>query len=125
MRITIACPAAFMADANELAMVLAEGPPDKLTYANPSWQDADGNLYAVSSFEAGPTFVGKALSMLARANWDKSQFINMAGARRAQARVVLAQEPQKARPDIILALPGVDGLAALEAMGLTLVPVKM
>jgi hypothetical protein len=114
-----------MADANELAMVLAEGPPDKLTYANPSWQDADGNLYAVSSFEAGPTFVGKALSMLARANWDKSQFINMAGARRAQARVVLAQEPQKARPDIILALPGVDGLAALEAMGLTLVPVKM
>ena len=118
MRLTIAVPAAHVADANHLAMVLAEGPPDALTYGVPSWQDADGNLYSVASVEAGPTFVGVATSALARPEWDTTQFISMAAATRAQALIVLASEPQAATPAIILAMPGADGIAALTGMGL-------
>ena len=125
MRLTIACPAAFVSDANHLAMVLAESKADQLTYAEPSWQDGSGNLYSVSSFEAGDTFVGKATSALVRPAWDTEQYISLAAARRAQARVVLAKEPQPATTSIILALAGLDGLAALASMGLTLVPVAL
>lgn len=126
MRLNIAVPAAHMSDANHLAMVLAEGRPDKLTYAHAGWQDAGGNLYSVSSFEAGPTFVGRATSALSRPAWDtEAQYISMAAANRAQALVVLASEPQDATPSIILALPGSDALAALASMGLTLVPVEV
>ena len=44
IRITVACPEALIADANHLAMVLAQGPEDGETYGQPGWQDAEGNL---------------------------------------------------------------------------------
>ena len=50
-RITVVCPEALRADANNLAMVLAFGPPDTLTYGALNWQEADGNLYATAWFE--------------------------------------------------------------------------
>ena len=129
MIITIACPAAHIADANQLSMILGYGPADALTYREPQWKDAAGNLYACASAEVGPNFIGNAQAALARPAWDVEPYaINMAGARRAQALVMLwlagseAAAP-KATTGAITAIGGMDGLAALAMMGLAMIEV--
>ena len=125
MRITVACPATLQADANNLAMVLAFGPADELTYGEPSWQDAEGNLYAAASFEAAPEWVTGAQSPLARPSWDTMPYtISMAAATRAQAALVFwggeGPVPQ-ADPLKLTAVVGDSGPAMLAAMGLAMV----
>lgn len=128
MRITIACPAALIADANNLAMALAFGPADALTFREPSWQDAEGNLYSAASLEATDEWVAEAQDTLSRPEWDTDYTVNMAGAQRAQDALVFwvpseeTPEPPTASPDALVAIGGVDGLAALDAMGLSRVP---
>lgn len=123
--ITIAVPAAHIADANQLSMILGYGPADALTYRNPQWRDAAGNIYAATSAEVGPNFLGKAQSVLTRPGWDMEPYVvSMAGANRAQALVVLwlagsKTAAPKAAPGAITAIAGMDGLAALALMGLT------
>lgn len=127
MIITIACPAAHIADANNLAMILGYGPADELTYREPQWRDAAGNLYACASTTVGPNFVATAQAALARPVWDLDQrAVNMAAASRAQALVVMwasgyAVAAPVARPDRITAIAGSSGLAALALMGLSAV----
>jgi len=128
-RITIACPAAHVDDANQLAMVLGYGPADGLTYSNVGYQDALGNLYACASLPVGDSFVSTATSPLVRPEWDTEPYqVNMAGATRAQALVVFwepteeSPEPPLANPDAITAVAGEDGVAMLAAMGLTAIP---
>ena len=118
-----------MQDANDLAMVLAFGPPDALTYGNPSWQDAAGNLYAAASFDARDEWMVGAQSPLARPVWDDTDDVSMAGAERAQALLYVvtgdadgALIDPLANPTRITITPNEDGLAALAAMGLTQVP---
>ena len=132
MIITIAVPAAHVSDANNLAMVLGYGPPDEQTYGEPVWQDADGNLYSVTSLTAVPVFVTNALSPLERPEWDVEPYrVNMAAANRAQALVTFwqaseeAPEPPQAAPDRIVAVAGTEGLAAVAAMGLTRIEAKL
>jgi hypothetical protein len=120
MRITIACPVSMVSDANHLAMVLAFGPADALTYNGGTWQDDAGNLYSAASGIIGGRFLGMATSPLARPAWDTDNLVNMAGAGRAQAAVALIQggDSPFASPTQITAILGDDGLAALAAMGL-------
>jgi hypothetical protein len=120
MRITIACPVAMTSDANHLAMILAFGPADALTYNGGTWQDDAGNLYSAASGIIGSAFLGLATSALARPLWDTGNVVNMAGAGRAQAAVSLIQgdDSPLASPTRITAVIGDDGLAALAAMGL-------
>ena len=125
MRITIACPAALRSDANNFAMVLGYGPADELTYGTASWQDVDGNLYAAASLPVGDTFTTTAQTALQRPAWDASNAISMAAAVRAQAALVFSLEPVTALPDKLTAIGGMDGLAALAAMGLTRVEVEI
>lgn len=120
MRITVACPAALVADANNLAMVLAFSEADALTYRGLNWLDAQGNLYAAASFEARPEWIIGAQSPLVRPAWDTEPYsISMAAAQRAQAALVFAQEATPALPDKLTALAGPDGPAALSMMGLS------
>jgi len=120
MRITIACPVAMTSDANQLAMVLAFGPADALTYGEGTWQDDASNLYSAASGIIGSQFLGMATSTLVRPAWDTDNLVNMAGAARAQAAVALIQgdDSPLASPTQITAILGDDGLAALAAMGL-------
>jgi hypothetical protein len=124
MRITIACPVSMVSDANHLAMILAFGPADALTYNGGTWRDADGNLYSAASGIIGTQFLGLATSALARPSWDTDNVVNMTGAARAQAAVALIQDGASplASPTQITAILGDDGLAALAVMGL--VPVE-
>ena len=122
MRITVACPDALRVDANNLAMVLAFGPPDELTYGALNWQDVDGNLYAAASFDAGPEFLGAAQSALVRPAWDVDPYtISMAAANRAQAALVLwngEDDVPLATSGALTAIAGMDRLIALAQMGL-------
>jgi len=129
MRLTAACPVAHMPDANDLAMVLAFGPDDALTYANPTWKDAAGNLYAAASFDALDEWMVGAQSPLARPVWDDTDEVGMAGAERAQALLYVVPSDADgalidplANPTRITIMPNENGLAALSAMGLTQVP---
>lgn len=131
IRITIVCPEAHIGDANHLAMVLGEGPAEAATYGAPGWQDGDGNRYAIASLPVSPAFFAAALSPLVRPAWDVEPYaVNMAGAERAQARIVLfdpGDDPEapapvpQADPDTLLTLPG-DPLTMLAAAGLTRIP---
>ena len=56
LRVTIAVPAAYIADANQLALVLGESAADDQTFTEPRWQGSSGNLYAVCSTVAKPVF---------------------------------------------------------------------
>jgi len=59
-RATIAAPEALIADANQLALCLGESSADDKTFSTATWQDADGNLYAVASTVAKPIFAQMA-----------------------------------------------------------------
>lgn len=133
MRLTAACPAALREDANHLAMVLCYGPADGLSYGEPNWQDAAGNLYSCASFIAPSNLVERLQSELQRPQWDVvgattddegivspggDGIIDMDAARRAQAALVFNFAPVMATPDKLTACPGADGSGVLAAMGL-------
>jgi hypothetical protein len=120
MRITAACPEAMIPDGNQLAMCLAFSRADGQTYGLPQWQDAEGNRYAAASWEAEPEWIAAAQQPLTRPAWDVDEIIDMDAAARAQAAMVFATEPTGADPETLTAIGGMDGLAALAAMGLEL-----
>ena len=55
-RVTIAAPELLTSPANEVALCLGESRADDQTFIGASYQDADGNLYAVASTVAKPIF---------------------------------------------------------------------
>ncbi|RID91559.1 hypothetical protein D2N39_12725 [Gemmobacter lutimaris] len=118
--ITIACPEALIADANQLARCIGYGPDDDQTYGAASWQDAGGNRYAVASGPVGAAFPQAAASLLASPQWGA----DMAAAARAQAaiRIWTEDQPITASPDHIAVVIGDDARAALAGLGVTQVP---
>ena len=121
MRITAAAPEALVSDSNQLAMALAFSAADGETYTGLNWQDTNGNLYAAASWEARDEWVAAASQPLVRPAWDVDSIIDINAAGRAQAALVFALEPAAAVPDKLTAIGGMDGVAALAAMGLTAV----
>jgi len=121
MRITAASPEALVADSNNLAMALAFSAADGETYTGLNWQDSNGNLYAAASWEAREEWVAAASQPLVRPAWDVDSIIDMDAATRAQAALVFSVEPVLAVPGALTAIGGMDGVAALQAMGLTAV----
>jgi hypothetical protein len=117
-RVTAACPAALVADANHLAMVLGLGPADGQSYRIGSWRDADGYAYACVSFLARPEWLAAAQSGLVRPAWDTDQIIDMAAADRAQAALDLTPGVQAGQGRIAVVIGG-TGREALEAMGVS------
>jgi len=120
-RITAAAPEALVSDANQYAMALAFSVADGLTYTGLNWQDSTGNLYAAASWEASDAWVEASSQPLVRPAWDVDEIIDMTAAGRAQAALVFSVEPVAAVPDKLTALGGMDGVAALAAMGLVAV----
>lgn len=126
LRVTIFAPEAEISDANNLAMVLGQGPADGSTFGTAGYEDASGNLYAVSSTVARQTFPTDAASPLQRPAWDNpaegtAYAISMAAAERAQAKVVVydPEAPVQADPSRILAIVHPDARQAIEWAGVT------
>ncbi len=124
MILTVACPSAVLDDANALAAALASSVADLATFRGLSWQDAGGNRYAAASFDASPEWLTGAQAALTRPAWDTDRRVNITGASRAQAALVLwvvggTGKPPQASPTALTVIGGVVGLDALAAMGLT------
>jgi len=120
-RITCAAPEALVYASNQLAMCLAYGPADGETYVGLNWVDADGNLYAATSFEARDEWIVAAQAPLVRPAWDVNEIIDMVAAERAQAALVFSTEAVLASPAALTAIGGPNGPDALILMGLTAV----
>lgn len=109
--LTIACPAAFIAQGNQFSRCVGLGPDDDKTFGLALHQDAQGSRYAVASGLVSDTFAEIATSPLVEPEWG----CDMDAARIAQAMIRLGEQ---ATPDTIAAHFG-DATAALIAMGLT------
>jgi len=120
-RATIATPLAHIPDANQLALALGESSADVQTFTTASYQDAQGNLYAVCSTVAKPIFAqiaGQPLQAL-----DHAPDMDLAAATRAQA--LLQINGGIASPDVIAVILG-DRLESAQdhiaALGLISIP---
>jgi len=115
---TIATPATYIADANQLALALGESSADDHTFTAASYQDAGGNLYAVCSTVAKPLFAELAGQRLQAP--DHAPGVDLAAATRAQS--LLQINGGVAGPDVIAVILG-DRLESaqdhIKALGLT------
>ena len=126
MRIIAICPEAHVGDANQLAMALG-GSVDAWqdTFATVGWQDGDA-LQSMASWDTDDAWLVAVQSVPDRPAWDVDNAINMAGAIRAQALVVV-YDPASGDPvpqasaSTILILPG-EPMAMAAAAGLVRVP---
>ena len=98
---TIATPAAHIPDANQLALCLGESSADDQTFSTASYQDAQGNLYAVCSTVAKPIFAELAGQPLQAPDHAPDM---VEAATRSQA--LLQINGGKATPDVIAVILG-------------------
>jgi hypothetical protein len=120
-RATIATPLAHIPDANQLALAFGESSTDDQTFTTASYQDADGNLYAVCSTVAKPIFAQLAGQPLQAP--DHAADMDVAAATRAQA--LLQINGGTASPDVIVVILGDRKESAqdhIAALGLTPIP---
>ena len=82
---TIAVPEALISDANQLALALGESAADDQTFGAATYQDDEGNLYAVCSTVAKPIFVQLAGQPLQAPNHAPE--MDLEAATRAQAMI--------------------------------------
>ena len=101
-RATIATPAAQIPNANKLALCLGESSADDKTFTSASYQDADGNLYAVCSTVAKPIFAELAGQPLQAP--DHAPDMDVEAATRSQA--LLQINGGTASPDVIAVILG-------------------
>ena len=102
IRVTVATPATHIPDANQLALALGESSADDQTFGTASYQDAQGNLYAVASTVAKPIFAEMAGQRLQAP--DHAPEMDLVAATRAQS--LLQINNGKARPDVIAVILG-------------------
>ena len=118
---TIAAPLAHTPDANQLALCLGESSADDRTFSTASYQDAQGNLYAVCSTVAKSIFADLAGQPLQAP--DHAPDMDVEAATRAQA--LLQINGGIANPDVIAVILG-DRLESaqdhIKALGLTPIP---
>jgi len=121
MRITIACPEVMVADANQFAMAVGDGPADANTYRENFWYDAEANAYSAASFTADQSWIDSLAGEVTRPAWDSESTIDMAAANRAKDALTLysPEEGGSASVGAIVGIYGIAGPAALELLGLT------
>lgn len=121
IRITAAASETILAAANQYAMVIGLSEAEEDTYIGLNWQDAQGNLYAATSFLVRPEWLQAAQAPLVRPAWDTGNVIDMALAVTGQAALRFSLSPIVASPSQITAIGGMDSLDAMAAMGLTII----
>ena len=117
-RATIAAPAAHLPDANQLALCLGESSADDQTFTAASYQDEQGNLYAVCSTVAKPVFAELAGQRLQAP--DHAPDMDLVAATTAQS--LLQINGGIASPDVIAVILGDRMESAqdhIKALGLT------
>jgi len=127
-QITMIVPAAHRADATALVMALGASAADwQGAFANLTQQDADGAQYAVACWDARDAWLAKVADAPVRPAWDVEPFeVNIAGAERARALVVLHEPgepvpvPQASGETILILIGNPEAMVA--AAGLVRIP---
>ena len=119
-RVTVAVAAGMLDDARSFAAYMDDNPASLFTFVG-GWQDSAGNPVWVASAPKDDVWLWKAQQPIGdRPEWDTENEINMTGAERALAALVIwdgeTAFPQSA-PGTITAIAGMSGTDALEAMG--------
>ena len=120
-RATIAAPKHIIQDANQLSLALGESSADDRTFTSASYQDEQGNLYAVASTVVKPIFAGMAGQPLKAPS--HSLDMDLEAATRAQK--LLQINKGIATPDVIAVILGGNDESAQEhikSLGLERVP---
>ena len=120
-RATIAAPKHLMHEANQLALALGESIADDKTFTTASYQDTEGNLYAVASTVVKLVFAEMAGQPLKAPS--HSPDMDLAAATRAQS--LLQINNGKATPDVIAVILVGNNESAQEhikALGLVRMP---
>ena len=118
-RATIAVPEPLIPDANQLALCLGESAADDQTFGAATYQDDEGNLYAVCSTVAKPIFAQLASQPLQAPNHAPG--VDLEAATRAQARLQI--NGGIATPDVIAVILSARTESAqdhIAVLGLTL-----
>lgn len=154
MRLTIATPAAHLDDTRNLAVALGwingYTPQEWEQSFSAQYQDASGNIFHVSSFNASTDWIATATQMgpverppqdVGTLDEETGEYgppyvVNLTGAHRAQDRLVIWQPaqpdpetgemPPNPVPQVgagkLIAVVGMKGVDALAAMGLQSIP---
>lgn len=124
-RITVAVPEAYINIANQLALIAGEFPADINTFRQASWQDKDGNKYAVCSAVAKPVVLSIYHSKLSELELPEfKQEANIEQAQQALDMMVLYDGTQQVTTNTIMCAVDYDPLPTLEAMGLSVIELE-
>lgn len=118
IRITIACPEAYISKANELAKCVGYSEADGNTFTTTTHKDASNNFYAVASGLVKPVFLTNAFQPLQEPEWE----VDLEDAEEAQT-ILRHGDPEDAEscvadPDHIVAVVHDDPATALSLLQL-------
>lgn len=122
-RMSLVVPQAHMTQANQLALIAGESLDDVNTFTQASYQDGEGNKYAVCSTVIKPI----VLSLLSTPLADSPLQADGADVTQAQAamdKVVMYAEGVTATPDSIYIAIDYDPLVFFDSLGLTSINVE-
>lgn len=127
IRITIACPENLIAEANQFALCVGNTPADAKTFGSATWEDGQGERFALASLLAGPHFPQVAAQPL-RAP-DHSQHADVVAASIAQAALQIwsplsSESFPSLSADLLVAVIGLDAALAIPLLGLSPVPTE-
>ena len=115
IRITIACPENLIAEANQFALCVGNTPADAKTFGSATWEDGQGERFALASLLAGPHFPQVAADVVA--------------ASIAQAALQIwsplsSESFPSLSADLLVAVIGLDAALAIPLLGLSPVPTE-
>ena len=87
LRLTVICPTNNIVMANELSCVTGNSMADRESFRNPSWEDSEGNTYAVVSSIVSDDFRDKIQTQLTRPWFDTESVLDMTLAATAQSKI--------------------------------------
>lgn len=118
-RITLAVPAAYIEQANHIALIMGESPADIGTFKQADWQDSDGNLYAICSAVSKPVVLGAVTGGLPDPLPSHAEEADVTKAQQALGLLKLYEDGVLVSPDHIVLAVDYEPLGVLESMGLT------
>ena len=117
-RMTLAVPELLMSQANQLALIAGESLDDVNTFTQASYQDTEGNKYAVCSTVIKPIVLSLLNTPLADSPLQ-AEGADLTQAQQAMDKMVVYKQGVTVTPDSIYIAIDYDPLEFFEDLGLT------
>ncbi|MCK8463441.1 hypothetical protein MUY35_06215 [Aliiroseovarius sp. S1339] len=127
IRITIACPENMIAEANQFALCIGSTPADAQTFGSATWEDGQGERYALASLLAGPQFAQTAAEPLRAPDHTEHADVTAAAFAQSALRIWSPLSPgsfPSLSADRLIAVIGLDAGLAIPLLGLSPVPIE-